>query len=138
LHRSADSILLKFVRGSLLECCSPAPGEFDRYVLLGILMTESKESPNRVVVGLAWYRPEQWQRVRDISADADDLEDSYDKWLRLAEQKLQELKASGYAFEKVDVNSESLIRWCNERGVEVDGHARSQYAADRLRQMHGD
>ena len=41
-------------------------------------MKQSKESQNKMVVGFAWYRPEQWQRVRDISTDADSLEDSYE------------------------------------------------------------
>jgi hypothetical protein len=87
---------------------------------------------------LTWYRPTQWQRVRDISSDADDLEDTYEEWLRRAEQKLTELKADGWRVEKVDVDSEQLIVWCNERGLEVNAQARSRYAADKLREMDGD
>ena len=97
-------------------------------------MTEPKGSEPEVVVGVAWYRRKQWQRVRNISTDADDLENTYEEWLRLAEQKLAELTAAGLRVEKVDLDSEELIVWCNERGLEINGQARSNYAAAKLRE----
>jgi hypothetical protein len=60
-----------------------APADAQRYVLVDILMTEPNESKQKLVVGFASYRPAQWQRVRDISSDADALEDTYEEWLRL-------------------------------------------------------
>jgi len=101
-------------------------------------MTEPNESKQELVVGFAWYRPAQWQRVRDISSDADALEDTYEEWLRLAKQKLTELKAGGLRVEKVDLDSEQLILWCNERGLEINAQARSRYAAEKLREMDSD
>ncbi|CAN5888701.1 hypothetical protein BH18ACI4_BH18ACI4_01350 [soil metagenome] len=71
-----------------------------------------------MVVGFAWYRPEQWQRVRDISSDVEALEDSHEEWLALAEKKVKELQSPGLRVEKVDIHSEQLILWCNERGLE--------------------
>ena len=96
-------------------------------------MTEANESEDEVAVGIAWYRSKQWKRVRDISTDAGELEDTYEEWLRLAEQKLAELPAAGLRAERVDIDSEQLILWCNERGLEINGHARSSYAAEKLR-----
>jgi hypothetical protein len=115
-----------------------APSQLNRYVLIDILMTGPNESEQKLVVGFAWYRPAQWQRVRDISSDADDLEDTYEGWLRLAEQKLAELRAAGLHVEKVDVDSERLIIWCSERGLEINAQARSSYAAETLREIHRD
>ena len=86
-------------------------------------------------MGFAWYRPEQWQRVRDISTDADNLEETYEEWLRLAEQKLKQLSASNMRVEKIDIDSEQLVLWCNERGLEINGQARSRYAVDKLREL---
>jgi len=76
--------------------------------------------------------------VRNISSDADALEDSYEEWLSLAERKLQELSFSGLQVEKVDVHSEQLILWCNERALEVNAQSRSRYAAEKLQELHGD
>ena len=98
-------------------------------------MKDSTQSQDQPVVAIVWYRPEQWQRIRDIAADSDEFEHSYLEWLRLAEEKAKELKARGLRVEKVDVDSEKLILWCNERALENDGNARSLYAAERLSEL---
>jgi len=98
-------------------------------------MEDSIKSQDTIVFGFAWYRPEQWQRIREISADADDLHDSYLEWLQSAEEKFQELRSSGLRVEKVDVHSEALILWCNELGLEINGEARSRYVAERLKEL---
>src|SRR5687767_7882637 len=98
-------------------------------------MEDSIESLDTMVVGIAWYRPKQWQRVREISADADDLHDSYLEWLQSAEETLKELRSRGLRVEKVDVHSEELILWCNERDLEINGEARSRYVAERLSKL---
>jgi hypothetical protein len=95
-------------------------------------MKESNEA--KAVVGVAWYRLKQWQRLRAISTDADNLEDTYEEWLRQAEQKVAELGALGLCVEKVDVDVEQLIAWCNEHGLELDGRARSTYVTEKLSQ----
>jgi hypothetical protein len=33
-------------------------------------------------VGVAWYPPEGWERIRAVAADPERLEDSYEEWLR--------------------------------------------------------
>jgi hypothetical protein len=98
-------------------------------------MENSTESHDTMVVGFAWYRPDQWQRIREISADAADLHDSCIEWLLSAEERFQELRSSGLRVEKVDVRSEALIRWCDERGLEINGEARSRYVAERLSEL---
>jgi hypothetical protein len=106
-----------------------------RYVLSDVAMENSIESQDTMVVGFAWYRPEQWQRIREISADADDLHESYLEWLRSAEERLKEIRSMGLRAEKVDVHSEELIAWCNERGLEINGEARSSYVAEKLSKL---
>ena len=95
-------------------------------------MKDSSQSQDQPVIAIVWYRPEQWQRVRDIAVDSDEFEDTYFEWLQLAEERTEELKGRGLRVEQVDLDSEKLILWCNERGLENDGKARSLYAAERL------
>lgn len=61
-------------------------------------MKEPNET--KAVVGVAWYRLKQWQRLRAVSIDADDLEDTYEEWLRQAEQKVAELSAVGLCLKR--------------------------------------
>jgi hypothetical protein len=96
-------------------------------------MKESTEG--KLAFGFAWYRPQQWQRVRDISEDAEDLADTYLEWLHLAEENFNQLLSSGLRVEKVDIDSEQLIIWCNERGLPITGESRSRYAAERLKEL---
>ncbi len=90
----------------------------------------------RQFVGIAWYRPGQWQRLREISSDAESLEDTYEEWLTIAEQNVRKANRPNLSIEKVDVDVEELLAWCNERGLEVDGNSRSQYVSELMRQMH--
>ena len=104
-------------------------------MLSDVAMEDPIKSQDTMLVGFAWYRPEQWQRVLEISADADDLHESYLEWFQSAEERLQELRSSGLRVEKVDVHSEALILWCNERGLEINGEARSRYVAEMLSEL---
>jgi hypothetical protein len=104
-------------------------------VLYSAGMNDSNEPQDEMIIAVVWYRPEQWQRVRDIATDADELEASYAQWVQVAEEKLKQLRSSRLRVEKVDVDSEKLILWCNERGLENNGQARSQYAAERLSEL---
>jgi len=120
---------------SLLECCSLAAGEQQRYVLCSVAMKDTSKAQDEVVVAIVWYRPEQWQRVRDIATDADQFEDSYSEWLALAEERARELRNTGLRVEKVDLDSEKLIFWCNKHGLENNAEARTRYAAERLSEL---
>ena len=53
-----------------------------------------------------------------------------------AEESLKKLSESGLKVEKVDVDSEQLIRWCKERSLEINGESRSRYAAERVKALH--
>lgn len=97
--------------------------------------SRSKNKP-AMITGIAWYRPEQWQRLRQVASDRGDLEERYEEWLTLASQKLAELKQAGFRIEKMEVDVEELLSWCAVRGLPVDASARSQFVADKLRVAH--
>jgi hypothetical protein len=119
----------------LAVLASRAAAEAQRYVLYSSAMKNPDDAQDEMVIAIVWYRPEQWERVRDVAADAEELEMSYVEWLQAAEEKFKELQSSGLRVEKVDVDSEKLILWCNERGLENNGKARSRYAAERLSEL---
>jgi hypothetical protein len=84
------------------------------------------------VVGVAWYAPEQWERLREISADVHNLEDTYKEWKASAENALKTMSASGAVAYKVAVDVEELLKWCNSKNRPVDGAARSEFAWEKL------
>lgn len=85
-------------------------------------------------VGYAWYRAEQWERLRDVSADRDNLEESFEEWVELAARRYEKMRREGLRLQKVDV--EELLKWCKGRGIPVDASARSEFAAHKLRERY--
>lgn len=95
-----------------------------------------KHSRLDVVLGVAWYRPEQWNRLLEIAADRDGLEDTYEEWLRFAERSLPQLSRHGILPQKVDIDVEELLQWCNDQNCPVNASARVKFVAEKLVQQH--
>ena len=77
--------------------------------------------------GVAWYRREQWDRLLEISTDSDQLESTYFEWVKQAKEGLKDLKRAGIAVEKIDVDVEDLLKWCQSNNHPVNSEVRSQY-----------
>lgn len=86
----------------------------------------------RIVMGMAWYRPEDWEELLRISADAGKLESTHAEWLECAIKARQDFLAQGIFVHKVVVDLEDLKAWCARKGVAIDGDSRSEYACDRM------
>ena len=85
------------------------------------------------VTGVAWYRREDWSRLREIASDRTNLDDSYEAWLAGAQKTLLDLAVAGVAARRVSVDIEALVRWCRAEGRPVDSAARAAFVADQLR-----
>jgi len=91
-----------------------------------------------LVTGIAWYRREQWTRLRALASDPDKLEESYEDWLGGAQKTLVQLTLSGVRTQRVDVDVDALVQWCQVEGRPLDSAARAAYAAFELRRTdHG-
>jgi hypothetical protein len=91
-----------------------------------------------MVTGVAWYRSSQWQRLREVAEDVENLDESYEAWLQTAEKMIREGIPSNLSIEKVDVDVEDLLAWSNVRGLAVNGTTRSQYVSEKLREKYED
>lgn len=100
-------------------------------------MKKRKKNQDKVtaVVGVAWYRRDQWPRLLEASADRAMLEDTYDEWLQNAEKTMKSFKARGIRLEKVDVDLEQLLFWCAQRGRPVNAESRTDFTMDKMQRM---
>jgi hypothetical protein len=89
-----------------------------------------------LVTGIAWYRRDQWTRLRNLAVDSDNLEESYEEWLTGAQRTLVEMAASGVRARRVDIDVETLVQWCKVERRPLDSAARAAYAVLQLRQIH--
>ena len=79
------------------------------------------------VLGVAWYKPEQWDRLLDISSDRAELENTYDEWKVAAEENLVNLAQHGYKLRKVHIDVERLLICCNSQNRAVERDARTEF-----------
>jgi hypothetical protein len=85
-----------------------------------------------VLIGVAWYRREDWPKLLAAAADRDALEDTYDEWRQTARQMLLRLSADGRHVKKVDIDLDKLIAWCRNKRLPLDGDARVKYVSEVL------
>jgi hypothetical protein len=89
------------------------------------------------LMGVAWFRRDQWVRMRQQAADADKLHETYEEWLEAARHMLEELRSRGMQVLPVEVETDALLRWCREQGLACDSAARSSYVSELLYERFG-
>ena len=82
-------------------------------------------------IGVAWYKPEQWELFKKLSQDGDELENTFLEWIEFAQKKVQELRKKGIKVEKVKVDVKELLAWCNERSLPINGESRAAFVASK-------
>lgn len=83
-------------------------------------------------VGMAWYQPEDYPRLRAVVSDADRLPLSYEGWVVSAQQLEREVIRSGVAVVRVRIVPNEFLAWCAARGVPADGAARARFANEAI------
>lgn len=80
-------------------------------------------------VGIAWYRREDYDRVRAISDDAHTFPDTFDDWEKRAEEGRKEMLKHGYVVIKAYIDPDTFPAWCRAHGHKVDSKARMAFAS---------
>jgi hypothetical protein len=94
---------------------------------------EARRKAETEVCGIAWYSPEQWDRLREISVDRDTLSDNYATWLAKAENEWLQKKDAGANAQKVPVDVNELEAWCRSRSWVTNEKSRARFVARIMR-----
>ena len=110
----------------------------DRSDTLGMRKRRKQKTidTDATVMGVAWYRRDQWDRLLEISSDRAELEDTYDEWKAVAEENLVNLSQLVNKLRKVHIDVEELLIWCNSQNRAVDGDARTEFTVVKLRESN--
>ena len=92
-------------------------------------MSEYRE----VIVGIAWYRPEQWSMLRALSSDPEVLETTHAEWLSVVTKTMEDLRQQGILVKKIDVDVQELGAWCQSHDRVMDGGARATYVTEKMK-----
>jgi hypothetical protein len=88
---------------------------------------------SNMIVGIAWFRPEQYELLLALAADSDSMANTYEEWLAGVTKTMDDLNQRGIIARRVDVEVRALVAWCQQRGIPLDGTARSTYAAEKVK-----
>jgi hypothetical protein len=88
-------------------------------------------------VGFAWYKAEQWSRLRELAADVANLEARYEAWLAAAEKTEADLALRGIMVERVPVDVEAVADWCTRQGRPFNSEARADFVAEAMWKRSG-
>ena len=85
------------------------------------------------MIGIAWYREDQWELLKSTAADPNVIEESYLDWLTQAKETIKKFKQNGFNPVEVDFDVEKFNKWCQNKGKIPDGESRSKYVIDLLK-----
>jgi hypothetical protein len=91
-------------------------------------MAEFHGYPIRVV-GIAWFREDDYPALLKIFEDADKLVPTWNQWIKLAEKAEKRLKDEGHMTERVYIDPDTFPDWCRKEGLSIGSHARNKFAA---------
>ncbi len=95
--------------------------------------------PSRQTIGLAWYRSDQWDLLRQAAADQAELAGTHREWANQATRLLAELEPRGVLIHKIPVDVPHMVEWCERQNLTVNARNRSVYTCEQagdLRLVH--
>ncbi len=79
------------------------------------------------VLGIGFYRREQWPLLLDTAADSHLLEKAYDDWMEVLDSSIEKIRAGGLEPELVEVDVEELLAFCRKEGLPNNAATRSRF-----------
>lgn len=89
------------------------------------------------VLGIGWYREDQWPVLLQQAVDREGLSQTYTEWQEHAQKNIENLVDSGIQPVKIPLDVHDMVRWCQGQGVAFDGKGRSAYIAMQTRRHFG-
>jgi hypothetical protein len=82
------------------------------------------------VIGVPWYRAEDYGRLRQMVSDPHAMAPAYEAWRASAENNEQVARDAGLTIVRVIVEPDAFAAWCTERHLVLDGGARIRFATE--------
>jgi len=83
-------------------------------------------------IGLPWYTPENYERMKKLYTDSSDMPQRYDDWLKRAERIYNDVVSQSAVAVKVYIDPDVFVPCCVERNVGIDKNARKLFVQELL------
>ncbi len=84
----------------------------------------------RRCLALPWFRYGDYDEIRRIMSDGDQMSTSYEVWLRYAEAESRKAEAKGLRVQRIMIEPYEFEVWCAANGIDTDKDARELFAAE--------
>jgi hypothetical protein len=81
-----------------------------------------------MIVGISWYRREDYDLLMSMFLDRENLDDTFDDWHSQALEVSAKLTREGLVVEKAFIDPATFPEWCRANGLKMDAKGRVQYA----------
>jgi hypothetical protein len=81
------------------------------------------------IIGMVWYKPEEYDACLAIMEDRKKLHTSYHLWRMAAETGEKRFRREGKTVIRAFIDPKTFPEWCRNRSLHIDAHARNQFAA---------
>ncbi len=81
-------------------------------------------------VNLAYYRKKDWMKFLEMIDDRESMHDSWKEWHKSYLKTKRGLASQGLVVNDFVVDLKELRKYCSNRGLKIDGKARSQFVSD--------
>jgi hypothetical protein len=106
--------------------------QFDATIVGDLSMQGYRGKLDNTKLGVAWYTRETWERLRELAADREVLDDTFENWEQGALAAVFELESAGRQVHKIPIDIDALVLWCREHGHRLDTAARAEYVMHLL------
>ena len=96
----------------------------------------SQHNESDMLISIAWYRSEQWERWLRAVDDRDSFEDTFEEWEANATAQLAALRGQGIRAQKILLDVDEVQRWCQMQKRPLNAEARSEFAAESAQRAH--
>jgi formylglycine-generating enzyme required for sulfatase activity len=79
--------------------------------------------------GVAWYKAENYIRLREMFEDGEKLPLTYAEWHTNAEAGRRTLESQGRKVICVDIDPNAFPIWCRDNGMKPNAQARMKYSS---------
>lgn len=81
------------------------------------------------IIGMSWYKAENFDRLRAMFEDGEKLHRTYKEWLVAAETGRRSFEAKGIRVFCVDIDPDEFPKWCKANGLKLNAEARNKYGS---------
>ena len=84
------------------------------------------------VIGIAWYKKEQWFILKQVIENSNDIENTHEEWLNNAINLKKTLIDSGLTVEEVEIDIQDVISWCKKDNKIINSKNITEYVVFKL------